>query len=117
MDTPPAGGDGVISTATGISTSVAATETDGSAKGGEGSQRSVTPPPPQDSLAWGELGGVARRPLPLPPERDSVAVLTTPLSQEKLGWVAEAMKVVFNQTVHWKEEGSYSEVGLPFRTS
>ena len=48
--------------------------------------------------------------LPLPPLRDSVCVLTAPLGEERLGWVAEAMKVVFNQTVHWKEDEAFSEV-------
>lgn len=49
--------------------------------------------------------------LPLPPLRESINILLAPLSEERLGWISEAMKVVFNQTVHWKEEGQFSEVG------
>ena len=63
-----------------------------------------------DSLPSGDVEGSNKYSLPLPPLRGSVYILPAPLSEERLGWVSEAMKVVFNQTVHWKEEGQYSEV-------
>ena len=36
--------------------------------------------------------------------------ITDPLNEVEMGWVSEAMKVVFNQTVHWKEERDFDEV-------
>ena len=60
----------------------------------------------------GDVEGSDKYSLPLPPLRESVYILPAPLSEERLGWVSEAMKVVFNQTVHWKEEGQFSEVSV-----
>ena len=65
---------------------------------------------PGESLDSDDLRGLHKNPLPLPPDRGSVTVLPHPLSEERLGWVSEVMKVVFNQTVHWKEEGDFTEV-------
>ena len=62
------------------------------------------------SLETGELRGSEEIPLFLPPERGSVSILPRPLTEERLGWVSEAMKVVFNQTAHWREEGTFTEV-------
>ena len=76
---------------------------------GENSEDVVTLPS-RGSLGAGELRGSDENPLPLPPERGLVYILPEPLTEERLGWVAEVMKVVFNQTVHWKEEGSFTEV-------
>ena len=63
----------------------------------------------EDSTTSSEAGG-SKYSLPLPPSRESVNILSAPLSEERMGWVAETMKVVFNQTVHWKEAGQFTEV-------
>jgi hypothetical protein len=90
-----------VSTATETSDPVVAeTETVGETAETDCSQR---------SLETGELRGSEEIPLFLPPERGSVSILPRPLTEERLGWVAEAMKVVFNQTVHWREEGTFTE--------
>ena len=93
-------GQEVVSTATETSNPVA-TETETSRDDTE----TLSCP---GSLGAGELRGSGE--IPLPPRRDPVSILPRALTEEQMGWVSEAMKVVFNQTVHWKEEGNFSEV-------
>ena len=98
-----------------------AMETNGVEKEGDGVQTST---PSSETSVGAESsscvnsGGSDEYSLPLPPIRGSMNILTDPLSEERMGWVSEAMKVVFNQTVHWKEEGQFTEVSYPHsRTS
>ena len=93
-------GQEVVSTATETSNPVA-TETETSRDDTE----TLSSP---GSLGARELRGSWE--IPLPPRRDPVSISPRPLTEERMGWVSEAMKVVFNQTVHWKEEGNFSEV-------
>ena len=50
--------------------------------------------------------------LPLPPSRDLVNILPAPLGDAQMGWISEALKVVFNQSAHWKQEEDYEDVRL-----
>ena len=94
------GGQEVVSTVTETPGAIAVDTTE------EAAENSI----PTEQLGSPELRGSCESPLKLPPKRGSVVLLPRPLSLEQLGWVAEAMKVVFNQTVHWKEEGEFTEV-------
>ena len=48
--------------------------------------------------------------IPLPPLRCTTPISPSPLDDTTMRWVSEAMKVVFNQTVHWKEEKDFTKV-------
>ena len=48
----------------------------------------------------------------LAPLRDSVYCLSAPLSDQQLTMLSEILKIVFNQTVHWKEYTDYDDVRM-----
>jgi hypothetical protein len=70
----------------------------------------------RDCVPSSDERGPDKYSLPLPPSREAVNILRAPLSEERMGWVSEAMKVVFNQTVHWKEAELFTEVRGQTRT-
>ena len=48
----------------------------------------------------------------LAPLRDSIYCLSAPLRDQQLAMLSEALKIVFNQTVHWKEDSDYDDVRM-----
>ena len=66
-----------------------------------------------DHVTSSDSGVPDKYSLPLPPSRSSVNILPTPLSEQCMGWISEAMKIVFNQTAHWKQDGNYDDVSKP----
>ena len=46
----------------------------------------------------------------LAPLRDSVCCVSTPVTDEQCIVLCDALKIVFNQTLHWREEDEYDEV-------
>ena len=67
----------------------------------------------EDHVTSSDSGVPDKYSLPLPPSRSSVNILPTPLSEQCMGWISEAMKIVFNQTAHWKHDGNYDDVSKP----
>ena len=94
---------------------VVTTETEGETTAKSSDETKTMNPISSESEGSDEVRERCKYLVPLPPVRDDVHVLTTPLSDEILRCVSEAMKVVFNQTVHWKEEDELTEVSISGR--
>ena len=64
------------------------------------------------SDAQSEKGAQVNFSQKLAPQRDSVYCLTAPLEDRQLALISEALKIVFNQTLHWRDDGDYDDVSM-----
>lgn len=48
--------------------------------------------------------------LSLAPLRDSVYCMSRPVADQQCSLLCEALKIIFNQTLNWKDEDKYNEV-------
>ena len=76
------------------------------------SETNTVPPDTESPAELSSEGPESNSGPSLAPLRDSVYCLSVPLQDQQLAMLSEALKIVFNQTVHWKEDADYDDVRM-----